>query len=195
MNRRWSIKRIGLYCVSWDHLVVYVLTFRYSLPLSFCQFLLSFYSVNLATLINRVVSLSSQPSDRYSSETGTNLYVLAGHENTFWSNSSTLNLLLWEELTLSNLTAGLRIEWPLILDHFRCVVYTYLQGDHLPRRKPPVDIDLKLRFSTGWQFCLFKTYRWHWFESCVLVSGPYIKTQLSNQCQREDLNKQNCHPV
>ena len=66
--------------------------FRYSLPLS-----LPISVVILAPIIPpflflpwhgnpshlRVVSLSSQPSDRYSSETGTSLYVLAGHENTF----------------------------------------------------------------------------------------------------------------
>ena len=49
--------------------------------------------------------------------------------------------------------------------------------------------------STGWQFCLFTTSSWNWFESSVLVKGPYTKTQLSNQCQREVLNKQNCRPV
>ena len=41
-------------------------------------------------------------------------------------------------------------------------------GDHSACPKPPVDIDLRC---------------------------PYTKTQRSNQCQREVLNKLNGHPV
>ena len=51
------------------------------------------------------------------------------------------------------------------------------------------------RKYTGWPFCLFKTSRWHWFESCVLVKGPYTETELSNQCQQEVFHKQSGHPV
>ena len=49
--------------------------------------------------------------------------------------------------------------------------------------------------GTGWPFSLFKTSRWHWFEICFLVKEPYTKTQLSNQCQQEVMNKLNGHPV
>ena len=51
------------------------------------------------------------------------------------------------------------------------------------------------RVGTGWHIRLFKTSRWNWWESCVLLYGPYTKTQLSNQCQWEVLNKLNGHPV
>ena len=48
---------------------------------------------------------------------------------------------------------------------------------------------------TGWPFSLFKASYWHWLKCCILAKGPYSKTQLSNQCQREVLNKLNGHPV
>ncbi len=51
------------------------LSFSLSLPLLF--------GIGFVMAACRIVSLSSQTSDRYSSETGFNIYVLAGHENTF----------------------------------------------------------------------------------------------------------------
>ena len=34
-------------------------------------------------MLLRIVTLSSKPTDKNSSEIGSNLYVLAGHENTY----------------------------------------------------------------------------------------------------------------
>ena len=48
---------------------------------------------------------------------------------------------------------------------------------------------------TGWHIMLAKTSHWHWSESCVFVKGPYTKTQLSHQCQREVLDELLGHPV
>ena len=49
--------------------------------------------------------------------------------------------------------------------------------------------------TTGWPFTLFKTSRWHWFESCVLVWGLNTKAQLLFCCQREVGNNVMCHSV
>ena len=50
-----------------------------------------------------------------------------------------------------------------------------LQGDNSACSKPPVDIAVKVAF---------------FYKDLILH-----KTQLSNQCQREVLNKRNCHPI
>ena len=50
-------------------------------------------------------------------------------------------------------------------------------------------------WPTGWHITFVKTSCWHWFESCVIVKGPYTKTQLSHQCQQEVLTNVMCHPV
>ena len=42
----------------------------------------------------------------------------------------------------------------------------------------------KLLTLQGWPSTLFQTSRWHWCESCVLVWGPYTKTQLQVNINR-----------
>ena len=73
---------------------------------------------------------------------------------------------------------------------------SYMKSFVLPFPFNPRPKSVKIvKSTTGWHIRLVKTSCWHWFEICVLVQGPYTKTQLSNQCQREVFTNLMCHPV